>query len=180
MDFSVIDLATQGNLAVDENALHLSEQALSACRIARYGDRATVVFNEACEDLEELGKASLPCIEHVICHVIRPELTSDPMAMLREYPGLSNLLVTYFRIAQHHNMIEKRALPFLRLLAGVVHEEALRAIWVVWLDANPGVKVPASLLTYLEMEASKKHARQAGIAREFLKRYNQTHTLRHH
>jgi hypothetical protein len=124
--------------------MELSNQDLELVRDALYARDMKYVgcfaFNKSSERVQEVGLPILPALEHVIRDEAMPSCPLDPTAQHEAFPGLSNLMVTYFQIAKDGQM--DRAARFLSSIRGAVLIDAMRAIGIVWDNTIPDLFMP--------------------------------------
>jgi hypothetical protein len=141
--------------------MELSQQHLELVQVALYARNMKYEgcfgFNKSSEQIQEVGSSILPALEYVLREEVMPTCPLDPKAQREAFPGLSNLMVTYFQVAKSGPM--DRAARFLSSIRGSVLIEAMRAVGIVWNDT-----IPEPLLAAIEAVAQNGSPEEREVA----------------
>lgn len=126
-----------------------------------------IAFNQAADKLSDLGADAMPFIETVLRADALDYTT--PEQIDRAFPGLSEVLVTYFDIARSHDW--QRAEAFLASLTTPLQVHAIVAIWSIWIGRPRTGPIPDTLLTLIQNIAARDSTDASEKARAFLDAY---------
>jgi hypothetical protein len=108
--------------------LELVRDALYARNMKYVGSFA---FNKSSERVLQIGLPVMPALEYVIHNEAMPRCPMDPTAQFEAFPGISSLVLDYFRIVKTAGQLD-RAAQFISSLSGAVLVEAIRYIGIEW------------------------------------------------
>ncbi len=157
----------------DVEIIQLAGDALDGQRVIRLGD-SCLVGNEAAEELKTLGPVVLPAIQQVVVRRVVPASleVADHHELMRRFPGLSSLWVTYFRLARHAHL--EQVVAFLVTLEGSVLASAVLGCMSVWGNSGWG-ELPPTIAAFLQGVARNPSDPVAEVARQrLLHVWNQT------
>jgi hypothetical protein len=147
-----------------ERLTRLAEDTLGGQRVIRH---ECLVGNEAAEQLEPFGAVVLPVIQGVVLQRVVPtsQEVTDHHELMRRFPGLLSLWVTYFRVAQHTHLLE--AVAFLGTLEGPVLASAVLGFRPVWGYSGRG-ELPPAIAAFLQEVARSPAEGVAEVAKQQL------------
>ena len=149
--------------------ISLAREALDHRRMKRFG---SVAFNEAAEDLRTLGgAAALEAIEYVVERDLQSG-TIDDSRRQGSHLGIGGLLVTYFAIVRACPEQTDRAVRFAQSLRGFLVEDAIQAIWTVWLANEDSRETPKGIVDWV-VHISEASSADSSAAKRFLRRYQE-------
>src|SRR5438105_10477932 len=123
----------------DSSSFNLARDALYRGQVRRVYD---ISFNEATAKLREMGPSALSLIESVLLDEIGD--CRDEPGLATRFRGLGELMVTYFEIAKESEAV--RAAEFLGSLPELLQNEALAAIWSIWIGRSRQGEIPVELI----------------------------------
>lgn len=110
-----------------------------------------IASNQAAARLSDLGADAMPLIETVLRADAACYTTPDQLD--RAFPGLLEVLVTYFDIARTHDW--QRAEAFLSSITMPLQVHGLGAIWSIWIGRSSAGPIPDTLLTLIQNIAAR-------------------------
>lgn len=130
--------------------------------------RFDIASNEASAELRELGSSSLPTIESALSSEL--SLSDESEDPTRTFPGLPDVLITYFDMARAHDI--RFAEQMLRSLPPHLQIYALGAIWSIWVGRSKAGSIPESLLAAIRELAGSDTPKSSEKAHALLAAYS--------
>lgn len=144
----------------------LIREAAHGRRVRLFGG---VGFNEAAEELEQLGSLILPDIEEVVRSEVESGHLESELPGQHPLAGLGHVLGTYFKLGARASNVD--TYEFLLSLRGSIREEAVRSISTLWGPGTgrEGEALPSALRDALIWLSSNGTDRERNLSQMILR-----------